>query len=292
MGTDESTAAEQPSAKKTTAEILKEAHKTAAEQAKSHLPALEAMEIIQLVAGVARKEKGAAENVKKFALKFADAGGVYARAFARVSLDDVLRDVQQGHVRELADTDFSTRMVECVERIGRTVHEYCAGSINDMQLIERLGNTEIKQIAKDFWTALEVCPAQAALPPAELADAALPVMAYAACMAAYQELQGALDEEIAAREDRLRIEAQCQDSIEAIRRYRMEMDAAVSRYLSSRIEIFTAGFSAMDQAILAGDSNGYLTGNAQIQEILGYHAQFSNQQEFDELMDADTAFKL
>ena len=57
-------------------------------------------------------------------------------------------------------------------------------------------------------------------------------------------------------------------------------------------QTFNAGIAAMDRAILDGDAQGFIRGNVTIQEILNYHVQFRNQNEFDALMDGDAAFVL
>ena len=82
------------------------------------------------------------------------------------------------------------------------------------------------------------------------------------------------------------------ESVAMIRQYREEMERMVSMYLTEHLETFESGFAAMDQAIMDGDVDGYIKGNAEIQKILGYDTQFTNQQEFDDLMDSDIAFKL
>ena len=48
----------------------------------------------------------------------------------------------------------------------------------------------------------------------------------------------------------------------------------------------------MNQALLENDLNGYIRGNAEIQKLLGYDVQFTNQEEFDDLMDSDLSLKL
>ena len=48
----------------------------------------------------------------------------------------------------------------------------------------------------------------------------------------------------------------------------------------------------MDQAILDNDPEGFISGNVQIQKILGYDTQFTSFDEFDSLMESDMDFKL
>lgn len=94
------------------------------------------------------------------------------------------------------------------------------------------------------------------------------------------------------RENRLRIEEECARSVAQMRAYREKMNAAVSDCLYIHAETFNAGIAAMDGAILDGDAQGFIRGNVMIQEILNYHVQFRNQNEFDALMDGDAAFVL
>ena len=95
-----------------------------------------------------------------------------------------------------------------------------------------------------------------------------------------------------AKAHRAEIEAACSESIALIRQYRQEMETVVNKYLSDRIMTFESGFKAMDKAILENDTDGYIRGNVEFQKILGYDVQFTNQEEFDDLMDSDIAFKL
>lgn len=123
-----------------------------------------------------------------------------------------------------------------------------------------------------------------------LLNFAAPIMAYQGLMGAYREYSKALDDLRLARESRMRVEAECQRSIEMIRAYRMEAEQRVSEYMNEHLDAFQSGFAAMDQAILANDPDGYIAGNVQIQQMLGAEIQFTNQEEFDALMDSDEDF--
>ena len=58
------------------------------------------------------------------------------------------------------------------------------------------------------------------------------------------------------------------------------------------METFEKGFLAMDKAILQNDINGLLSGNADIQMLLGREVQFRSEKDFDELMLSNNDFKL
>ena len=95
-----------------------------------------------------------------------------------------------------------------------------------------------------------------------------------------------------AYEHRLAVEEECRQSVELIVSYRQQMEENVSKYMSERLETIEHGFAEMDQALLRNDTDGFIRGNTEIQKLLNYDIQFTNQEEFDDLMDSDLTFKL
>lgn len=80
--------------------------------------------------------------------------------------------------------------------------------------------------------------------------------------------------------------------VEILENYRRELDARLSAYLSERIESFLTGVDLMDRGLAAGDSDMVIQGNVVIQRVLGREPQFTNQREFDDLMDSDITLTL
>ena len=74
--------------------------------------------------------------------------------------------------------------------------------------------------------------------------------------------------------------------------YRAALEERVSNYLAEDMEAFLTGFDYMKQGMESGDSNLVIKGNVVIQRVLGREPQFTNQKEFDELMDSDEALIL
>ena len=94
------------------------------------------------------------------------------------------------------------------------------------------------------------------------------------------------------REKRILVEAKTDKAVELIQRYRTELEAEIDRYLAEDLEQFILGFNDMEEALISGDSDRFISGNVVIQRVLGKEAQFTNQNEFDALMDSDQDFKL
>ncbi len=70
------------------------------------------------------------------------------------------------------------------------------------------------------------------------------------------------------------------------------MEEKVSGYLAEDIAAFMTGFDYMDQGFETGDSDLVIKGNVVIQRVLGREPQFTNQKEFDDLMESEEVFQL
>ena len=75
--------------------------------------------------------------------------------------------------------------------------------------------------------------------------------------------------------------------LKQLQEFKEQLDQKVSTYLAEDLECFMAGFEDIQQGLSAGDSNLVIKGNIVIQKVLGREPQFSNQQEFDDLMESD-----
>ena len=111
-------------------------------------------------------------------------------------------------------------------------------------------------------------------------------------VAVYREIAAESAETELLYERRLLTEAQTAQAVAQLEAYREQLEARVSEYLAEDLTAFLEGFSAMDQGLQSGDSDSVIRGNVVIQRVLGREPQFTNQQEFDDLMDSDIPLKL
>ena len=195
-------------------------------------------------------------------------------------------------IKELANERFAATLVNNAQQIGRWVHQYVKGEISDEAFVNNLVGPGTQKIITEILKALGIDEKLGVQNMQEILMLSPPILAYNASMAAYKELRKAQEELAAAREERIRIEKACVESVAMILKYREEMDNVVTTYLTEHLETFEAGFAAMDQAMIDDDIDGYIKGNVEIQKILNYDVQFTSQEEFDDLMDSDFAFKL
>lgn len=226
----------------------------------------------------------------------------YVSAFSGTMVKGAMQNAKSGYLKSLSKTNLATTLVTATVDVGKTLHRYFGGDITGAQCIEELGQQGVGEIGSAMFSAMGVSAATSVAP----AGAAMGTVAaygavggligatlgYTAAIACYQELATALKEAELAREERIRIEKECAEAIALIRQYRMEMNHMVSEYLTDHIQTFNQGFLEMDKAIAQQDVNGFLQGNAGIQEILGKEVQFRTQEEFDVLMASDIALKL
>ena len=87
-------------------------------------------------------------------------------------------------------------------------------------------------------------------------------------------------------------EAKTAGIVEKFSAYRTALEERVSNYLAEDLEEFLSGFDYMQKGMESGDSDLVIKGNVIIQKVLGREPQFTNQAEFDELMNSDEAFIL
>lgn len=114
-----------------------------------------------------------------------------------------------------------------------------------------------------------------------------PVGFVSASIGVYQEITDAMNELELAKEERRLIEAECQNRINIIKEYQLQMHDFVEEYLLNHMKTFTYGFELIDQGIKTDDINSFIQGNNVIQQFLGYEVLYQNQEEFDELMLSD-----
>ena len=246
------------------------------------IPALNIIRIIQMVVDFAAGDREAIKPAL-------NAAGEFVKEKASSVLNEGL---EQAGLNELSDGLFSEKIVECVKDSGKLVHEYMSGKMNEEEFVACMRNVGIQDIQNRLLSAFDIPEKLGVEGVDDIYKLSPLVLAFTASVAAYKEIRKALDDLAIAHEYRIRIEQECEESIRMIRQYRIEMEEVVSKYLTERLETFERGFDAMDKALIDGDSDGYLYGNAEIQKVLKYQPQFTDQEEFDNLMDSDDAFKL
>lgn len=76
-----------------------------------------------------------------------------------------------------------------------------------------------------------------------------------------------------------------------LQKFKAQLEEKVSNYLAEDISAFMSGFDEIQHGLAFDNSDLIIHGNITIQKILGREPQFTNQKEFDELMESETPLK-
>ncbi|MDO4650632.1 MAG: M48 family metallopeptidase, partial [Eubacteriales bacterium] len=87
-------------------------------------------------------------------------------------------------------------------------------------------------------------------------------------------------------------EIQTRAMVERLEEYKAWLEERVTTFLAEDIAEFMNGFEDIQKGMETKDSNLIIHGNVTIQKVLGRKPQFTNQEEFDDLMESDEAFVL
>lgn len=267
-------------------------HSVAMNKALDSMPELDVIEIVELITNVVKKEVTPFDAAKVLAVKYQKPIETYIDLFIHVELKDILGNSDEKFLNNLSDDEFVDNIFTITKEISNLIIAFCKKDIDEVRFIEGLYKTNLGKISDDMLKALEIDVDEIK----QLIDkgpiVGWSMLAFISLSKAYEILSDAKENAKIAHEQRLEIEAKCNQTIQLLQSYRKEMNEAVDGYLSEHLEKFELGFRTMDQAILDGDVNGYIKGNNQIQEMLGYNVQFKNEEEFEDLMNSDEAFVL
>ncbi len=248
--------------------------------------------IINTVVAVCLEEKDPAQAFIDIGSEYRDSVLHSIETFTRRSIEELINKSADEKVRELSEKDFANRLIDSTKEVVVNIQRFYKSEISLQDLLDSFSNSGIKDVANDAMMALGVPQALGEKDMDGVWNMSVDVVAYRALTEVYKELRKALVDERLAYERRIAIEAECAEAVSSITRYRVEMERVISEYLRNHYDTFEKGFAAMDQAIIEEDIDGYIIGNSAIQEVLGYHAQFTNMKEFDDLMLSDETFIL
>lgn len=281
--------------KSTIKDACKVANKTGIEQAKTGAVISGSISIVRNVVDCIQGRKEPKEaTISVISDIGTGAAFSYVTAFSGALIKGTMQNASSVYVRGLSKTNLAAGLVSTTVDVGKTMIRYIKGEISGAQCVEELGERGVGEIGSAMYATIAVAAVGGSGPVilTVVAGMAGSTLGYAAAVAVYQELSTSLKEYELAKEERIRIEAECHEAIQLIRQYRMEMNTAVEKYLSEHLKTFEDSFLSMDEAILKNDINGFLSGNAEFQMLLGREVQFRSQKDFEDLMLSDNDFKL
>lgn len=215
----------------------------------------------------------------------------YQNSILESIINMVLRKSKDENLQEKADTNFATDLIASMGAIAGIVKSFFDGSIDGYQLVGKLGDQVWGQIKSSICENGEINLTNGIDIKAVTKGVGY-TLAFAGAVSVYEMTSNAIKECQMARENRLKVETECQEVVNMIIQYRQEMNNIVEEYMSDHYSTFMSGFNAMDKYIIDNDYEGYIAQNVRLQEYLGKEVQFRNQDEFDTLMNSEVSLVL
>jgi hypothetical protein len=282
----------------TAKDILKISHRAGMEQAKTGVVISGGLSLVRNLVAVVKGDKEPDEAALEL-IKDTGTGAVvsYTTAFAGSVLKGGMQNAGNTTIRSLARTSLPGQIAALTLEISKTLAKYFSGEIDGVQCLEELGEKGTGMISSTLFATVGASAASSifgtsafftigpvSITPAIIGGLAGGILGYSLCCACYGIIMNALKEAKLAREERIRIEAECAEAIRMIREYRADMEKLISQYLSDHIQTFHIAFDDMKNALQIGDVDGFIGGANAITKKLGGNPQFNTFSEFDSLM--------
>ena len=250
--------------------ILRDAHQAGKAQAGMGAAIGGGVSIITNLTAVFRGEKKIEDAAVDVAKDTAIAGGMsYATAFAGAVIGGTARNASSAMIRSLAKSNLPSYIVTTVWEIGKTMTRYVRGEIDGAQCIEELG-------VKGYSMSTSAVYVVGAL--------AGSMFGYYLGNVTYAVLRDGLVGAKLAREERIRIERECEAAIAFTRKCRAEIEADMRRYFQAEDRFFRFSFGFIKACLDNGDIDGYIAGTNAVIEHLGGTPAYANKEEFNNLM--------
>lgn len=273
----------------TAKDIAKLSHKAGMEGAKIGAAIGGGISAIQNTVAVIKGDKTPQEALANVTVDTAKATATsYATNFVGSAVKGAMQNASSPYVNALSKTNLPATIVVSVLEVGKTLSKFGSGQIDGVQCLTELGEKGVGMIASSAGAAV----GQVLIPIPVIGGLVGGMVGYAMSTAYYNSLVTALSEAKLAHEERLRIEAECAESIAAMKEYRLQIELAVNNYLQEHTAVFSMAFSEMEIAYNTGDLDRFISGTNSITRQLGGKPLFETKEQCDTLMKRDAIIEL
>ena len=273
----------------TAEDIVKISHRAGIEQAKTGAIIGGSLSLIKNLVEVTKGNKKA-EDAAIELVKDTGKGAVaaYTTAFAGSAVKAGMQNAKSSMVRALSETNAPAAIVTSTIDISKTLIRYMKGEISGTDCLTEIGEKGAGGISSAMFTIV----GQSVIPIPIVGAMVGSIVGYALSSTYYHVLLDSLKKAQLAHQERLRIEAECEESIQLIRQYKIEMNNNANKYLKHCSQVFDMALKQMDDAFLSGDIDKFIGGANKITVSLGGTTQFSTMEQFDDFMESDQEFNL
>jgi len=281
----------------TAKDIVRIAHSAGVDAAKTGAVIGGGISLIRNTVSVVRGEKEAAVAMAETVVSAGKAAVVsYGTAALGSSLKGAMQNAPDEILRTLSKTNMPTIVVTTALETGKTLKKYIAGEIDGTECLEELGEKGTSMLSSAMFAGQGALAGTLLIPipgiGTVIGGLIGGMIGYSFSSAYYRELTGALRDAKAAKEERIRVEAECLEAIIAIREYRNEMERIIADYFDEHAQVFHDAFHQMKITYEIGDIDGFIDSANQITRKLGGSVPFNSFQEFEAVINSSQPFKL
>lgn len=286
----------------TTKEVVKDCHQTGIQAAKGAAIFSGAISISQnlyaVIAEGKEVDEAAKDVIKTTATSTAVAYGVGASGTA---LKAVMHSSSKEMMRRLGNTNAPALIATSVVAVTKSIKSYAKGEIDEVELLEELGQKGTGMMAAGFASAAgatvggavgSVVPVVGTALGATVGGIIGSMLGYAVSGVIYTGALDALKGEKISAERRAVIEALCEKAIEEEKAYQKRLtEYAMSQY-HKREATFSKLFEELGTHIVDNNIDGFMMAVNKIGNEFGVQMQFNSFDEFDAFMlDQDSVLK-
>jgi hypothetical protein len=262
-------------------DVTKLAHQAGLEQAKAGAALGGGISIVKNFIAVLQKEKTKKEALSSVVKDVAcSAGAAYTVGALEASIKGTMQGASSSISRSIAKTNFPATIALMALESGKTLRRFFSGKIDGPQCLEELGEKGTGMVSSAMFAAI----GQIAIPVPILGAAVGSMLGFALSSAFYKELTSALHDGKIARRERIRIEAECEESVRMIKEYRKTLEDTMSAHFQECHSFFQNSLDIFQDALFSNNINLFISNSANIIQELGGIPQFTNSAEFEKLM--------
>lgn len=265
----------------TAKDIAKVANRAGLEQAGAGAAIGGGMSLIRNFVSVAKGEK-TPENAAKDVVLDATGGAVvsYTTAFGGAVIKGMMQNSKSEMVRIASETNLPATIVVLSIEAGKTMTSFFTGEIDGLQCLDQLGKKGHGIITCVLFAEV----GQLVIPIPIVGALVGSMIGYAWSSVCCKILFGFLENAMLAREERIRVEQECNEAIRMLREYRKELEETISKYLYNERAFFDKCISEIQMAFNTGDIDGYIVAANKITEHCGKKPLYRNKDEFKTIM--------
>lgn len=239
--------------------------------------------VTNIVAMINRKKDfdEAVKDITKTTGKSAITG--YAATYGSTVFKATMQNSSSSMIRSLSNTGLPGAIVSTAISSVSALGDFFDGKIDGRELLTRVGKNGMATATSMAYGAVGQV-----LIPIPVAGAIVgSFVGYTLTTMMYSGLMKSMNEAKLAREERIRIEKECEEINKQIRIYRQKMNKYMDSYLADYTMVFNKAFSDIKASMESDDIDLFFEGVNQITRKVGGRVSFNNMEEFDEFMKSD-----